>query len=86
MLPLSDLQSLCHEAAGRIAPHVRHTPIEYSRALSEASGAEVYLKLENLQATGSFKLRGATNALLALGPEAGGVVAASSGNHGMAVA
>jgi threonine dehydratase len=44
------------------------------------------LKLENLQTTGSFKLRGATNALLSDGDEAGRVVAASSGNHGMAVA
>ena len=86
MLTLSDLQSLCHEAAGRISPHVRHTPVEYSHALSEVSGAEVYLKLENLQATGSFKLRGATNALLSIGTGATGVVAASSGNHGMAVA
>ena len=86
MFPLSDLQSLCHEAAGRISPHVRHTPVEYSHALSEVSGAEVYLKLENLQTTGSFKLRGATNALLSLGGGATGVVAASSGNHGMAVA
>ena len=86
MLPLSDLQSLCHEAAGRISPHIRHTPVEYSHALSEVSGAEVYLKLENLQTTGSFKLRGATNALLSLGGGATGVVAASSGNHGMAVA
>ena len=86
MLTLSDLQSLCHEAAGRISPHVRHTPVEYSHALSEVSGAEVYLKLENLQATGSFKLRGATNALLSIGAGATGVVAASSGNHGMAVA
>ena len=86
MLTLSDLQSLCHEAAGRISPHVRHTPVEYSHALSEVSGAEVYLKLENLQATGSFKIRGATNALLSLEAGATGVVAASSGNHGMAVA
>ncbi len=86
MFPLSDLQSMCHEAAGRIVRHVRRTPMEYSPALSEVSGAEVYLKLENLQATGSFKLRGATNALLALGPDARGVVAASSGNHGLAVA
>jgi threonine dehydratase len=50
------------------------------------SGARVHLKLENLQTTGSFKLRGATNALLSLGDEVADVVAASSGNHGMAVA
>jgi threonine dehydratase len=86
MLTLSDLHSECHEAAGRIAAHVRRTPVEYSHPLSEASGAEVYLKLENFQATGSFKLRGATNALLALGSGVPGVVAASSGNHGLAVA
>ena len=86
MFPLSDLQSLCHEAAGRISPHVRHTPVEYSHALSEVSGADVYLKLENLPTTGSFKLRGAVNALLSLGTGATGVVAASSGNHGVAVA
>lgn len=86
MLPLSDLHSECHEAAGRIAAHVRHTPVEYSHWLSQASGAEVYLKLENLQATGSFKLRGATNALLSLDEGIDEVVAASSGNHGLAVA
>jgi threonine dehydratase len=86
MFQISDLQSLCHEAAGRIAPHIRRTPVEYSHALSEVSGASVYLKMENQQATGSFKLRGATNALRTLGPGARGVVAASSGNHGMAVA
>lgn len=86
MFSLPDLQSECHSAAGRIAPYVRHTPVEYSPVLSEASGASVYLKLENLQATGSFKLRGATNAILSLGAGVSGVVAASSGNHGMAVA
>ena len=86
MLPLSDLHSECHEAAGRIAGRVRRTPVEYSHLLSEASGADVYLKLENFQATGSFKLRGATNALLVLEEGIPGVVAASSGNHGLAVA
>lgn len=86
MVPLSTLHSDCHAAAGRIAAYVRHTPVEYSHALSQASGADVYLKLENLQTTGSFKLRGATNAILSLGEAVSGVVAASSGNHGMAVA
>ncbi len=85
-MALSDLQSECVAAARRLAGHVRHTPVEYSYALSEVSGAEVYLKLENLQTTGSFKLRGATNALLSLGEGATRVVAASSGNHGVAVA
>lgn len=75
-------------AANRIGAHVRETPLDYSPALSEKSGANVYLKLENLQHTGSFKLRGAFNKLLSLTPEerqAGGV-AASSGNHGAAIA
>lgn len=86
MSPLTDFHSDCHAAAGRIAGRIRHTPVEYSHLLSEVSGANVHLKLENLQTTGSFKLRGATNALLLLGDEATGVVAASSGNHGVAVA
>ncbi len=75
-------------AANRIGAHARETPLDYSPALSELSGASVYLKLENLQHTGSFKLRGAFNKLLSLTPEerkAGGV-AASSGNHGAAIA
>ena len=76
------------EATPRIAPFVRETPLHLSSALSVATGAEVYLKLENLQLTGSFKVRGATNKLLSLGREerARGVVAASSGNHGAGVA
>ena len=75
-------------AANRIAPHIRETPLEHSPFFSELTGANVYLKLENLQHTGSFKLRGAFNKLLSLSPEerAAGCVAASSGNHGAAVA
>jgi threonine dehydratase len=75
-------------AANRIGAHIRETPLDYSPALSELSGAKVYLKLENLQHTGSFKLRGAFNKLLTLTPEerAAGGVAASSGNHGAAIA
>jgi len=75
-------------AANRIDAHIRETPLDYSTAFSEMSGANVYLKLENLQYTGSFKLRGAFNKLLSLTPDerqAGGV-AASSGNHGAAIA
>ncbi len=75
-------------AANRIGAHIRETPLDYSPVLSELSGANVYLKLENLQHTGSFKLRGAFNKLLSLTQEereAGGV-AASSGNHGAAIA
>ncbi len=75
-------------AANRIAPHIRETPLDHSPFFSDLTGANVFLKLENLQFTGSFKLRGAFNKLLSLTPEqrAGGCVAASSGNHGAAVA
>jgi threonine dehydratase len=74
-------------AEARIRPHVRETPLERSHHLSQAGEAEVYLKLEHLQHTGSFKLRGAMNKLLSLAPEqlGLGVIAASTGNHGMAV-
>lgn len=75
-------------AAERIAQHIRRTPLVRSPELSRAAGGDVYLKLENEQITGSFKLRGAMNALGALSPEqrAQGVVASSAGNHGMGVA
>ncbi len=75
-------------AANRIAPHIRETPLDRSPFFSDLTGANVFLKLENLQFTGSFKLRGAFNKLLSLAPEqrAAGCVAASSGNHGAAVA
>src|SRR5262245_7936354 len=76
------------QAAERIRPHVRATPLDRSLYLSERLGAEVFLKLENVQHTGSFKVRGAMNKLLMLAPEhrQAGVVTASSGNHGAAVA
>src|ERR1700704_2903068 len=69
------------EAAARIAPHVRRTPTERSPALSQLAGREVYLKLENLQRTGAFKIRGALNALTRLDAtkRAAGVVTASAG-------
>jgi len=74
-------------AEKRIRPIVRETPVDFSQALSARSGAEVYLKLEHLQHTGSFKLRGAVNKMLSLTPaeRKRGVIAASTGNHGMAV-
>ncbi len=76
------------QAAGRIAGRVLRTPFVLSTALSERLGVPVGLKLEHHQTTGSFKLRGATNAVLSLSPEqrARGVVAASTGNHGRALA
>ena len=75
-------------AEQRIRPHIRETPLDPSPILSELGGANVWVKLENLQYTGSFKLRGATNKVLSLTAEerAAGVVTASSGNHGAAVA
>jgi len=72
----------------RICAWVRSTYLEYSPFLSAITGAEVYLKLENYQYTGSFKVRGAFNKLLSLCPDhrQPGIVAASSGNHGLATA
>jgi threonine dehydratase len=76
------------QAADRIGDYIRQTPMEYSAYLSALMGANVWLKLDNLQITGSFKLRGACNKLLCLSPQqaAKGCVAASSGNFGAAVA
>jgi threonine dehydratase len=67
---------------------VRETPLQRCRWLSERSGANVFLKLENLQETGAFKLRGAANKLLSLSPTQAkaGVVTASTGNHALAIA
>ena len=75
-------------AANRIEPNIRRTPLDHSPYFSELSGANVYLKLENLQYTGSFKLRGAFNKVLSLTPaqRQAGCVTASSGNHGAAIA
>lgn len=75
-------------ARQRIHGLVRSTPLELSPSLSRHLGTPVYLKLEALQTTGSFKLRGASNAIAALSAEqrACGVVTASTGNHGRAVA
>lgn len=76
------------EAAARIAPHIRRTPLVRSEELSRIAGGDVFLKLENEQITGSFKLRGAINSLATLAPtqRAKGVVASSAGNHGLGVA
>lgn len=81
---LADVQA----ARARIAGHVAGVPMVVSPSLSDAAGVAVWLKLENRQATGSFKVRGAANTLLSLTDEerARGVVCVSSGNHGRAVA
>jgi threonine dehydratase len=75
-------------ARARIADRIVRTPLVRSPSLSEATGAPVSLKLEQRQTTGSFKLRGATNALASLAPDAKarGVVGASTGNHGRGLA
>ncbi len=85
---VADLPREIRLAEARIRPHIVETPLSLSPTLSERSGAQVYLKLENRQHTGSFKLRGATNKLLNLSAEesARGVVTASTGNHALAVA
>jgi threonine dehydratase len=75
-------------ARGRLAGIARATPVYGSDTLSRLVGSPVHLKAENLQRTGSFKIRGAVNRLATLSPDerAAGVVAASAGNHGQAVA
>ncbi|MEJ2168420.1 MAG: hydroxyectoine utilization dehydratase EutB [Desulfobacterales bacterium] len=77
-----------YSARKRIAEIARRSPLIYSRVLTRQLGSEVFLKLENLQPTGSFKIRGAANAILALSSEekSRGVIAFSTGNHGRAVA
>src|SRR2546427_8195612 len=75
-------------AAKRIAGHVIESPCPRSIPLSEATGMRIFCKLEYLQRTGSFKERGARNALALLSPEQQrrGVIAASAGNHALGVA
>lgn len=78
-----------YEARHRLAGRVRRTPLVHAPWLSQIANAEVHLKLESLQITGSFKLRGALNAVLALRSatsERLRVVTASAGNHGRALA
>lgn len=84
MLELADILA----ARKRLEGAIYTTPCAYSHTLSELAGVRVYVKLENLQMTGSFKERGAANLLLQLDSRerARGVAAASAGNHGLAVA
>jgi threonine dehydratase len=76
------------EALQRIAPYVRHTPLLPMPTLRGEFHPQLTLKLENLQVTGSFKVRGAFNTLLQMTPaaRARGVCSASGGNHGVALA
>src|SRR3954447_6384804 len=84
MVSIQDIRA----AAGRISGSVERTPLVHSRTLSQLTGAQVFLKLENLQFTASFKERGALNKLLSLSAEERkrGVIAMSAGNHAQAVA
>src|SRR5260370_1220588 len=85
---IATLPQLVLEAHTRIRPSVLETPLEPIPELLPDVPARVLFKLENLQRTGSFKLRGATNKILLLTPKqaAEGVIAASNGNHGLGVA
>ena len=76
------------EAHARIAPRIHRTPVLTSASLNAIAGAGLFFKCENLQKTGSFKIRGASNAILSLTEQevARGIVTQSSGNHGAAVA
>src|SRR4051812_11513588 len=84
MITLQDVE----RAAQRIAGRVVRTPMLSSHAISCSTGADVVLKLENLQVTGAFKERGAANCLSMLSREERdrGVIAVSAGNHAQAVA
>ena len=84
MVTLQDVQ----KAQTNIAAYAKLTPLTRSKFLSEFCSANVFLKLENQQLTGSFKIRGVINKLLSLSAEekAKGVITASAGNHGQAVA
>ena len=81
-----DLKESCQKAYDNIKKHIVKTPLIHSKNLSSISDSNVFLKLENFQHTGSFKLRGAMNKILNLPDKLISVVAASSGNHGAAVA
>jgi len=75
-------------AHARISPRIHRTPVLTSSSLNTMTGAQVFFKCENLQKTGSFKIRGASNAILSLTDREAvrGIVTQSSGNHGAAVA
>lgn len=87
-MPTGPMLEQIHAARERIAPALHRTPVFTCAALSQMAGAELYFKCENLQRSGSFKLRGATNAVSLLSAEEleRGVVTHSSGNHAAALA
>ena len=75
-------------AHARIAPHIHRTPVLTSSSLDAVTGAQLFFKCDNFQKTGSFKIRGATNAIFSLSDAevSHGIVTQSSGNHGASVA
>jgi threonine dehydratase len=81
-----DLKAI-RDAHNRIRPHIHRTPIFTSESLDKIAGGQLFFKCENLQKTGSFKFRGATNAVFSLTDTeaARGIVTQSSGNHGAAI-
>ena len=83
-LTLDDIRA----AAERVKGRVERTPLRHSRTLSEITGAEVWVKFENLQFTAAYKERGALNTLLQLSDNEAkrGVIAASAGNHSQGLA
>ena len=82
--PSTIAPELIHEAAAFLGGKIRQTPLEHSPELSSLLGVPIYLKLENLQLTGSFKIRGAWFKLAKLSAPA--VLTCSAGNHGKGVA
>ncbi|MFW9991563.1 MAG: threonine/serine dehydratase [Candidatus Odinarchaeota archaeon] len=81
---ITNVSKLVREAEKRIRRYIRETPLDFSPYLSRVGKCNAYLKLENIQPTGSFKVRGAINKILSLSKR--DVITASSGNHGLAVA
>ena len=77
-----------HEAEKIVRPFIQHTPLGFSANASQAVGHDVFLKFENFQTTGSFKIRGAASKISSLSPleRSHGVIAASAGNHAQGVA
>jgi L-threonine ammonia-lyase (EC 4.3.1.19) len=85
---IQEIQSLIFKVRQQIAGSIHETPVDFSSTFSKMSGSKVYLKLENLQKTGSFKVRGAFSKLLNISQEERrrGVIAVSAGNHAQGVA
>lgn len=85
-MDLSSWHDRVIKAQENIGSYIRETPLEYSYPLSNQFGCEVFLKLENIQITGSFKARGAMNKVISLKNDPREIITASTGNHGLGVA